>query len=147
VIVAIVGSRPPVFGAAEWMIRARKAVRRIVAELPAGTIIISGGARGIDTLAAEYGRRYGFEVRIYPAEWAKHGRGAGMIRNAQMVDDADQIIAFWDGESRGTRNTIERAERAGKRAWMIPVPLAPQTIEAAGVVVPGGGVSPPRPGE
>jgi len=53
-------------------------------------------------------------VRLFPANWAKHGRSAGMIRNDEIAKYADRCVAFWDGESRGTSDVIARFERLGK---------------------------------
>ena len=51
----------------------------------------------------------GFEVKIIQADWQKYGKRAGPIRNKEMADYADTLIAFWDGQSRGTKNMIETA--------------------------------------
>ncbi len=77
-------------------------------------IVVSGGAAGADSLAERYAREAGLPTEVYPADWARHGRAAGMIRNKQIVDAADHVVAFWDGRSRGTANTIDRARSAGK---------------------------------
>ena len=53
-----------------------------------------------------------------PAKWDKHGNSAGMIRNSQMADYADGLIALWDGESRGTKNMIETASKNGLCIFM-----------------------------
>lgn len=75
---------------------------------PKEYVVVHGGAKGADSIADEVARQIGFEVQVYPADWAKYGRGAGFVRNAQMASVADECLAFWDGESRGTahaRNT------------------------------------------
>jgi hypothetical protein len=95
------------------------AVRKYVRELPNDVIIISGGARGVDTAAIEEATRIGLACKIYPADWNQYGKKAGIIRNQQIVDVADEIVAFWDGHSRGTKNTIHQAQRAGKRVTII----------------------------
>lgn len=71
--------------------------------------IISGGARGIDTEARKWAEAYGVHFMEYPADWEQYGKAAGFIRNADMVRDADKVIAFWDGQSRGTKHTIDLA--------------------------------------
>lgn len=76
--------------------------------------VVSGGARGVDTWAEEEARRLGFKVLIFPADWDRHGKAAGMIRNREIVNNCDRVIAFWDGASRGTRATINMALDAGK---------------------------------
>jgi len=108
--VAIVGSRDfPNLGL----------VRTIVRALPAGTRVISGGARGVDSVAEVTARERGLEIRIFPADWARYGRSAGPLRNAHIVRHADQILAFWTGKSRGTLDTLRQARDAGKMTWVI----------------------------
>jgi hypothetical protein len=75
--------------------------------------IISGDARGVDESAEKLARVHGLEYEMYEAEWDKHGKAAGPIRNSEMVEDADMLIAIWDGESSGTKDTIEKALRQG----------------------------------
>jgi hypothetical protein len=85
-----------------------------VNSLPDNTTVISGGARGVDRTAAAAARARGLAVEVYPADWNGQGRGAGMARNQQIVDTSDQVVAFWDGQSPGTRHAIDRAQQAGK---------------------------------
>jgi len=77
-------------------------------------LIVSGGAKGADQLAEKYAAERGIPTRIRKPNWDKHGRGAGFIRNKEIVETSDEIIAFWDGKSRGTKHTIGLAEDAGK---------------------------------
>ena len=79
------------------------------------TQIISGGARGIDRLAAEYAASNGIEFTEYLADWDKYGKRAGFIRNCVMVGAADAVIAVWDGTSPGTKHSIEYARSCGKQ--------------------------------
>ncbi len=76
-------------------------------------VIVSGTARGADRLGERYARERGYEVRQFPADWMNDEKKAGPIRNAKMADNADALIAFWDGQSRGTKNMIETAKRKG----------------------------------
>lgn len=78
------------------------------------SLIVSGGARGADSLAEEWALRFRIPTRIYPAEWDKYGRSAGFRRNRDIVDGCEVLLAFWDGESRGTAHSIKLAESAGK---------------------------------
>jgi hypothetical protein len=78
------------------------------------TLIISGGAQGVDTLAEEYARTRSIPLMVIKPNYSQYGRSAPIIRNGQIVDQSDYVIAFWDGQSPGTRNTIERATNAGK---------------------------------
>lgn len=78
--------------------------------------VVSGGASGVDRLGERYARLHGLPLRRFLADWSRFGRSAGPRRNQQMVDyagRAGQLIAVWDGRSRGTRHTIQMAERAG----------------------------------
>lgn len=75
--------------------------------------IIHGGANGADSLAHQYAHISGIPVTVYPADWKKHGRGAGPIRNAQMLTEGkpDLVVAFPGGT--GTKDMVTRAKRAG----------------------------------
>jgi len=72
-------------------------------------VIISGTARGADTLGEQYARERGYNLRQFPADWDQFGKSAGYRRNCQMAENADALIAFWDGQSAGTRHMIEIA--------------------------------------
>jgi hypothetical protein len=76
-------------------------------------VIISGTARGADRLGEQYAAERGYQIERYPADWDNDGHAAGPIRNARMADNADALIAFWDGLSRGTKNMIETAKTKG----------------------------------
>ena len=89
-------------------------VDEYVATLPAGTIVISGAARGVDQRAAKAARARGLEVHEYPADWDTHGKAAGFIRNRVMDEQADEVAVFWDGESKGTRHSMNLADSMGK---------------------------------
>ena len=77
--------------------------------------IVSGHASGADKLAEAYAARLGLKLRIFPAEWKKYGRAAGPIRNREMLDyimeEKPVVAAFWDGQSKGTKNMIEQAQK------------------------------------
>ena len=77
--------------------------------------IISGCAKGADTLGMRFATRYcdGLVIGLdeYPADWATYNKAAGRIRNQQMAQEADGLIAFWNGRSRGTKHMIECATR------------------------------------
>lgn len=78
------------------------------------TEIISGGARGIDTLAEEWADKNGIPKMIIKPEYERFKRGAPLKRNEKIVELADVIIALWDGKSRGTKFTIDYAKRLKK---------------------------------
>lgn len=82
--------------------------------------IISGCAKGADALGMAYAGLRGLKLHKRPADWAKHGKAAGPIRNAEMAEAGDALLAFWDGESKGTKNMIEVARRKGLEVKVIP---------------------------
>ncbi len=74
------------------------------------TQIIQGGAKGADKLAGQYAREHSISALEIPAKWGEYGKKAGYIRNQEMIDyNPDLVVAFWDGESRGTAHTINLA--------------------------------------
>jgi len=77
-------------------------------------LIISGGARGADSMAEQFTVDDGLPFLEIPAEWDKYGKSAGMVRNSQLVEKADYVVAFWDGKSRGTADSIAKAQLVGK---------------------------------
>ena len=81
--------------------------------------VISGGAKGADSLAKRFASYWNFEYKEFPAEWDKYGKSAGFIRNQTIVDNCDMVLAFWDGESRGTADTIAKAKKAKKPTFII----------------------------
>lgn len=76
-------------------------------------IVVSGAARGADKMGERYANEKGYTIEQYPADWKHLGNAAGPIRNAQMANSADALIAFWDGQSRGTKNMINVARTKG----------------------------------
>lgn len=83
--------------------------------LPEGTDeIVSGGARGIDTCARNFAIKNGLKLTELRPEYNKYGRGAPLKRNETIVNYADMVLAFWDGESRGTKFVINYCEKVGK---------------------------------
>ena len=75
--------------------------------------VISGGAKGVDSLGEQFAEDMNLNLKIFRADWATHGRAAGPIRNRKMAENADALIAIWDGKSRGTKNMIETAKKLG----------------------------------
>ena len=81
--------------------------------------VISGGARGADSLGEQLAKSYELKLTVFPAQWDIYGKAAGMIRNQEManyaIKDSDKAIlfAFWDGQSRGTKGMIDIARRCG----------------------------------
>lgn len=80
--------------------------------------IVSGGAKGADKLAELYAQDHGHRLKVFPALWDLYGKSAGYKRNKQIVDYADVVMAFWDGESKGTKHTIDLAKAQGKPVYI-----------------------------
>jgi predicted Rossmann fold nucleotide-binding protein DprA/Smf involved in DNA uptake len=86
-----------------------------VRSLPAKASILTGSASGVDAAATKAAREKGIPVQVMPAsfdEMADAGKAAA--RNQRLVDACDVLVAFWDGSSKGTRATVERALDSGK---------------------------------
>lgn len=120
-VVAIIGSR-------EWP--DPKRIQAFIDTLSKNTVVITGGwwndlkhemtpTRGVDRIAAEYARNRGFTVVLVGADFAMHGKSAGMRRNPVTVGLATRVVAFWDQKSNGTKNSIEHARRLGKEPEII----------------------------
>jgi hypothetical protein len=85
--------------------------------------IVSGHASGADQFGEEYAKEHGLQFQIFKPDWKKYGKSAGPIRNRQMLmyalETTAVIIAFWDGESKGTKNMISQAQNAGAKVHII----------------------------
>ena len=86
-----------------------------------GDVIVSGGAKGPDSLAEEAALARGIPVTVYVPDYEKYGRAAPHVRNRMIVHSCDRLVAFWDGKSRGTASTVELARRMGKPVEVIEV--------------------------
>ncbi len=73
--------------------------------------IISGTARGADTMGERWAESRDIPILRMPADWKTHGRRAGYLRNEQMAAIADHVFVFWDGISRGSQHMIDIATR------------------------------------
>lgn len=88
------------------------------------TQILSGGASGIDSYAAMYADHYGIPFTEYRPEYRKYtAKAAPIIRNKAMADNADALIAVWDGKSRGTRNMIDEAKARNLKIHLIIIQI------------------------
>jgi hypothetical protein len=101
-----------VCGSRDWL--DERAIYERLRRFAIGTVLLHGDARGADRLAAGVGRLLGFVVRAFPADWDRHGKKAGILRNLAMLDEQpDLVLAFRVNGSRGTTHTIEAARRRG----------------------------------
>lgn len=110
--IAVVGSRkaPP------------DAAVRILKQLPPQiTEMISGGADGIDTAAQEVARTLGIPMRIIAPDYEQYGRQAPLVRNREIIACADEVLAFWNGSSKGTQYVIAECIKQGKPVRVIPL--------------------------
>jgi hypothetical protein len=80
--------------------------------------VISGGAKGADTLAEMFAASNNLRIKIFPANWLKYGKSAGFIRNKEIIAAADIVFAFWDECSKGTKNDIELAKQQNKTLYI-----------------------------
>ena len=87
--------------------------------------VVSGGAKGADALGERWAKERGIPVRQFPADWKKHGKAAGPLRNREMArylaaHSPAGAVGFWDGESRGTRDMIGALREVGVRCKVVP---------------------------
>lgn len=103
---AIVGSRtyPNLYLVSEY-----------INTLSKNTVIISGGAKGVDTIAKITAFQLHMSYKEFPANWKLYGKKAGFLRNIEIVNYANKIVAFWDSQSKGTLSTIRLAHEYNKR--------------------------------
>ena len=81
--------------------------------------IVSGGAVGIDSLAAEYAKAKGLKLTVFLPQYSRYGRSAPIIRNKEIVDHSDKVLVFWDGSSKGTLSVINYTKKTDKPCEII----------------------------
>ena len=86
--------------------------------------VVCGGSTGADECGRQWAIANDVPVKLFPADWKKHGKAAGPIRNRQMAVYAHKLIAFWDGVSKGTKNMIDTAREEGCMVTVIRTDLA-----------------------
>ena len=96
---------------------------KILETIPLGEIdtIVSGGARGVDTLAERFADEFNLKKNIKKPDWDGIGKYAALIRNTEIVENSDCVIAFPIKQSGGTWDTIRKARKAGKRVFVFEV--------------------------
>lgn len=82
------------------------------------TTIVSGRARGVDSLGEKYAKENNINLELFPANWNLHGKAAGPIRNKQMGDFADVLICFWDGVSSGSQHMVSYMKSLNKPVYL-----------------------------
>jgi len=78
------------------------------------TEIVSGAAKGIDSVGEQYAKDYNIKLTTFPAQWDRFGKAAGYIRNKEMAEYADELLLIWDGKSRGSSNMKEVMQKLDK---------------------------------
>lgn len=109
--VAVVGSRS--FNDYELLCKTLNKIHGI-------TLIISGHANGADKLGEQYASEKSIPTKIFLPDWEKHGKSAGFLRNTDIINEAELVVAFWDGNSNGTRDSINKAHKQEKNVIIIP---------------------------
>ena len=90
-------------------------VSEYINALPRGASILTGSASGVDAVATKAARAKGIPVQVIPASFEELADASkSAARNQRLIDACDVLVAFWDGSSKGTRNTVERALDSGK---------------------------------
>ncbi len=108
-IVAVIGSRNAV-------------IENLKDYLPQDTCeIVSGGAKGIDTCAKEFALENGIKYTEFLPDYNRYKKGAPLVRNRQIVEYADVVVAFWDGKSRGTKYVLDYCAKLSKHVRVVNV--------------------------
>lgn len=95
-------------------------VKRVLSKINI-TEIISGGARGADTLGEQYAKENNIPTKIFLPDWNTHGKSAGFIRNTDIVNEAELVVAFWDYSSKGTKDSIDKTFKLQKNLLIINI--------------------------
>lgn len=83
------------------------------------THVVSGGAKGADKMGEEWAIKNKIPCTIFYPNWEQFKKAAGMIRNRDIINSADVVLAFWDGTSKGTQNSISLAQKANKKTYLV----------------------------
>lgn len=134
---AVVGSRG--FRLRMWLCQVLNARRSRI------SMIITGGAAGVDSMAEDWARAHRVSRMILEADWRPGGvldYSAGPRRNTLIVEAADSLLAFWDGQSRGTRDVIAKANAKGIPVEVIRFVVRPEPSPLGGPGIKRGGPEP-----
>ena len=93
-------------------------MEKIMSQFSDVTTVISGCAKGADTIGMNWAANHGLKVEMFPAKWEQYGTSAGFIRNAEMAEAGDVLVAFWNGRSTGTAHMIQTMKRLGKPIYV-----------------------------
>jgi len=100
----------------------KTSLEKILFELSVNKIkFISGGAIGSDNMAEKFAQESNINIKIIEPDWKQYGKGSAIIRNRQIVQLSDVVIAFWNNESKGTLSVINFAKKMKKNLFVINV--------------------------
>lgn len=106
------------------------AIKSSMIDISKITEVVSGTASGVDKLGEQWAKSKKLNIHQMPADWNKHGKKAGAIRNKQMGDYADMLVAVWDGKSKGTKQMIDYMHSLNKRTYVfLPAPIRHVDLE------------------
>jgi hypothetical protein len=86
----------------------------------------SGGAPGIDSMIEDYCADHGYTFTAIDADWDKHGKAAGFIRNQQLAERVGVVLVFWDGQSTGTKDMRDRCFELRRRVRTVRIETTPK---------------------
>lgn len=118
-ILAVIGSREFI-----WRDRVWEYLDKVLEKTEDLSLVSGACPQGADAHAEAWAKRKGVPILLYPANWSK-GKGAGFARNQKIVKAADVVVCFWDGTSKGTVDSIERAWKLGIKV-MVSTPQNPK---------------------
>lgn len=106
-----------------YIVNCDRHVRVAMKQLKAGwgiqpDIVIHGGAIGVDRAGGKWGHESGLPVQVFPADWDRLGKRAGFVRNIEMIEECDLVVAVWNGISKGTKHTIDYATKRGRPVFV-----------------------------
>jgi len=81
--------------------------------------VITGGANGVDSIAEYYAKNHNIGVEVYYPVYSRHGKRAPLIRNNEIIKNSNAMLAIWDGESKGTKYTTDKAKKAGMAVMVV----------------------------
>jgi hypothetical protein len=88
---------------------------------PKITLVVSGAAKGADSLGEKWALENNIQTLIFPADWNQYGKRAGFIRNEDIIKNCDYCVAFWDGESKGTKHSLSLCEKYTKPVKIVQI--------------------------
>ncbi len=88
----------------------KKIINEFIATENSVSAIVSGGAKGANTLAEEFAKEIDVEMIVFRPDFQKDGRLAALARNTKIIEKSDVVFAFWDGKSRGTMDSVNKAK-------------------------------------